>query len=159
MPCRLPHHVGDLLHCDSTYSYNVRVLSHCRSHRTAYGTPTGLECMIRWRLSLERVLRTCSVECHAGYPTMWENFYIVGALALTMWEYSHIVGAIAQHMELPHAFQVFSFMRGLRTHVIQVFTFMGWLTMYGKSSHQSLKLYLLLCGCCCSTACSVLMAP
>ena len=56
---------------------------------------------------------------------MWENFYIVGALALTMWEYSHIVGAVAQHMELPHAFQVFSFMGGLRTHVIQVFTLMG----------------------------------
>ena len=56
---------------------------------------------------------------------MWENFYIVEALTLTMWEYSQIVGVIAQHRELPHAFQVFSFMRGLRTHVIQVFTLMG----------------------------------
>ena len=114
--------------------------------------------MSRWRVSLELVLRTCSVV-PSGYPTMWENFYIVGALTLTMGEYSHIVEAIAQPRELPHAFPVFSFMGGLWTHVLQVFTLMGWLAMYGKSSHQSFKLHVLFCGCCCSKAHSVLMAP
>ena len=93
--------------------------------------PQGVphECMIRWRLSLEHVFRTCSSECHAGYPTMWENLDILGALAGTMREYSHIVWVIAHHGAFTHVFQVFSFMGGFPIHVMQGFTLMGWLTI------------------------------
>ena len=117
-----------------------------------------LQLILCWIL-LILCLELARLNGHAGYPTMWENFHVVEARTSTMWEYSRILRVIAQHGRTHTCLPSLLIHGKIPIHVVEVFTLTRRLIMYGKSAPQSLKVYLLFCGCCCSTSHSVLMAP
>ena len=103
-------------------------------------------CLELARLNAMQATPPCGRTC-----TLWEYLLLSCRRTLVLSESSHIMG------ELPKCLPSLLINGKIPVHVVEVFTVKGWLTMYGKSSHQSLKLYLLFCGCCCFTAYSVLI--